>query len=168
MYLPRKKLFAGWIPVLTLLIYTFASNILGGQGRIIAQSGPLFITDQALASACIRTARFFYMVTGVKIIISTVSPDELIVGLRTLCRPLDIVGIRLHDFFHVLGLTIQCFPLLQRKIAAQHLEARRNTEIRGFWGRARMITALLVPLIRESMNHPEEFFEQADGRTAPI
>ncbi len=160
--LPGRILRAGWIPIVMLLGYTFFGNLLGGQGRVVFSLGGMALTDEGVHAAAVKSLRFYLMIAGVKILMAPAPPADLVAGLQRLCAPLERLGVRPHNFFHILGLTIRCFPVLQKRMAHQYRAAVSVREAPGVWARAQAIASIMLPLFAESMTSPEVFFDEVD------
>jgi energy-coupling factor transport system permease protein len=159
--LPFRFLKAGWIPVGMFLIFTFASNAVNQQGRILYSFGPVLITWEGLDIAAIRTARVFLMIGGVKFLMGTTGVDAMIGAMSRLLRPFEKIGIPVTDFFHVMVLTLECFPRLQDAIAAAYGRHVAGSGAGNLWSKAKMLALFLLPLFVESIRSPEHFFKES-------
>ncbi len=158
--IPFKSLKSGWIPISLFLLFTFISNILFQHGRILYSAGPLFITEEGLNIAVIRTMRVFLMIAGARIITATTQIESLIGAFGKILKPLERLGIPVIEFFSTMGLTMKSLPKLKDQIAANYREKVKEGNIKGFWNRAKVVSMFLVPLMIKSIQSPEIFFEQ--------
>lgn len=158
--IPFKFLKSGWIPISLFLLFTFISNILFQHGRILYSAGPLFITEEGLNIAVIRTMRVFFMIAGARIITATTQIESLIGAFGKILKPLERLGIPVVEFFSTMGLTMKSLPKLKDQIAANYREKVKEGNIKGFWNRAKVVSMFLVPLMIKSIQSPEIFFEQ--------
>ena len=158
--IPFKSLKSGWIPISLFLLFTFISNILFQHGRILYSAGPLFITEEGLNIAVIRTMRVFFMIAGARIITATTQIESLIGAFGKILKPLERLGIPVVEFFSTMGLTMKSLPKLKDQIAANYREKVKEGNIKGFWNRAKVVSMFLVPLMIKSIQSPEIFFEQ--------
>lgn len=158
--IPFKSLKSGWIPISLFLLFTFISNILFQHGRILCSAGPLFITEEGLNIAVIRTMRVFFMIAGARIITATTQIESLIGAFGKILKPLERLGIPVVEFFSTMGLTMKSLPKLKDQIAANYREKVKEGNIKGFWNRAKVVSMFLVPLMIKSIQSPEIFFEQ--------
>ncbi len=165
--LPFRTVKAGWLPISLFLLFTFAGNLLGRYGRVLLSAGFFTVTDEGLQIAAIRTIRLFLMIGGAKVLMASANPDEMVAALGRLFGPLERVGLPVKDFFHTMGLTIKCFPVLKDRASEAYRNSVEKTEVRGFWGRARIISAFVLPLFVESIQSPEAFFEAGDLSLSP-
>lgn len=162
--LPFRTVTSGWIPISMFLLFTFVSNAFNHQGRIIYATGPVVITKEGLHLAAVRTSRVLLMIGSVKVLMATTPTDEIIRAMSRLLNPFEKIGVPVKDFFHIMGLTIQCFPLLKNAIARHYRENVQKSAQKGIVDKARLIAFFLLPLIVESIRSPEHFF--GDSTTA--
>ncbi len=157
--IPFKTIKAGWIPISIFLSYTFISNAVGRSGKIMFSWGPVTLTDEGINIAAVRTLRVLFMVAGAKIMMASAKSEETIAGLGRLLRPLEKMGLPVKDFFETMGLTVKCFPVLKDMALDTYRENMKTADAKGFWGRARVISAFLLPMFVKSLQSPELFFE---------
>lgn len=158
--IPFKSLKSGWIPISLFLLFTFISNILFQHGRILYSAGPLFITEEGLNIAVIRTMKVFFMIAGAKILTATTQIELLVGAFGKILKPLEHLGIPVVELFSTMGLTMKSLPKLKDLIAATYREKVKEGNITGFWNRAKVVSMFLVPLMIKSIQSPEIFFEQ--------
>ncbi len=158
--IPFKSLKSGWIPISIFLLFTFISNVLFQHGRILYNIGPLIITEEGLDIASIRTMRVFFMIAGAKILTSTTQIELLVGGFGKILKPLERLGIPVVEFFSTMGLTMKALPRLKDQIAETYREKLRAGDVKGFWGRVRVISVFLMPLFMKGIQSPESFFPE--------
>ncbi|MFZ6016629.1 MAG: energy-coupling factor transporter transmembrane component T family protein [Nitrospirota bacterium] len=161
--IPFKSLRSGWIPISLFLLFTFISNVLFQHGRILYSRGPFVITEEGFNIASIRTMRVFFMIAGAKILTATTQIELLAGAFGKILKPLERLGIPIVEFFSTMGLTMKALPRLKDQIAETYREKMKEGDIKGFWGRARVISMFLMPLFVKSIQSPEIFFEKDEG-----
>ena len=154
---PFKVIRSGWLPISIFLLFTFISNLLNQHGKILISS-PILITEEGLNIALVRTLRILFMIAGAKILIASSGTEEIIQGLWRLLRPFERLGLPVKDFFHAMGLTLKCFPILKDLVYKNYREQVRSADIRGVRNRARTVSRFLLPLFADSIQNPERFF----------
>ncbi len=159
--LPVKTLKAGWLPISLFLLFTFIGNVLGRHGRVLFPAGFFTITDEGLHIAAFRTVRLGLMIGGAKVLMASTGAEDMVAALGRLFGPFERIGIPVKDFFHIMGLTVKCFPVLKNMASETYQKSVRNTDVHGFWGRAKVIAIFLMPLFVQSLQSPESFFEGA-------
>ncbi len=165
-FLPFKKVRSGFVPVSLFLGFTFLSNLFYQSGSVIAVVGPITVTEEGLRTASVRMARVFDMVYAAKILMHITPLEEMVGSLRKLFHPLGRFGLPVHDFFSVMTLTLQCFPVLKQKLYAKYGEAKMQAGPNSV-STVKLIASFMVPLFIESMADPEKFFMSgtADNKT---
>ncbi len=176
-FVPFKKIRSGAVPIFFFLGFTFISNLFNQSGMVIAVVGPVTITEDGLRIASLRTLRVFDMVYAAKILMHITPLEAMIGSLKRLLRPLQRVGLPVHEFFSIMALTLQCFPVLKQKLYERYNEKvkqRSGTSAgamgtKGFISNFRLTVALLasfmIPLFVESMAEPDKFFMAANLTT---
>jgi energy-coupling factor transport system permease protein len=160
---PFGRLKAGWVPITLFLLFTFVSNVVSRPGRIIWGSGFFAVTDIGIRIASVRTLRILLMIMGVKVMMASSRPEEIVQALGRIFRPFEKTGLRVQDFFHTMGLTIQCFPALKDMATDTYREKMKDAPGTGFWDRARVISSFLLPMFVKSIRTPEIFFERTEA-----
>jgi energy-coupling factor transport system permease protein len=155
---PCKAVKSGWIPISIFLLFTFVSNVLNQHGKIVFSTGPVIITEEGLNIAAIRALRVLYMIAGAKILIATSKTEEIIHGLWRLLGPFERLGLPVKDYFHTMGLTMKCFPILKNLLYENYREQITSANIKGIWNRAKVVSMFLLPMFVESIQNPEKFF----------
>lgn len=160
--MPLRAVTSGWMPISLFLFFTFMSNIIGRNGRVLLSTGWFLVTDEGLHIAAIRTIRVFLMIGGAKVLMASAKTEEMVEGLGRLFGPLERVGLPVKDFFHTMGLTMKCFPVLKEMASEAYRENIQTSAEQGFsfWGRARNVSTFLMPLFVRSLQYPESFFEK--------
>ncbi len=156
---PSRTLKSGWVPITLFLAFTSLSNVINRHGKILFSVGSVVITDEGIHIAALKGLRVFFMIMGAKILMASSKTDDIVRGLGRLLYPMERIGIPVKDFFHTMGLTIKCFPVLKNMAMETYRKNVKTAELKGFWDRARIVSLFLLPLFVESIQHPEVFFE---------
>ena len=159
---PFRTVKSGWIPISIFLIFTFISNVLNQHGKIVYSAGPVLITEEGLSIAAIRTLRVLYLIAGAKILIATSKTEEIIQGLWRLLGPFERLGLPVKDYFHTMGLTLKCFPILKNLLYENYREQITSANIKGMWNRAKVVSMFLLPMFVDSIQNPEKFFIESE------
>jgi energy-coupling factor transport system permease protein len=161
---PFKSIFSGWIPISILLGFTFLGNLLFHHGKVIYQAGPLLITEEGMDIAFLRTIRLFFMIAGAKVLTAATGLDRLVLALGNIFSPLERFGVSSGEFFATMGLTLKSLPKLKARIGEAYREEVQNRDMKGFWPRAKALSAFLVPLFVRTIQSPESFFREDNGK----
>ncbi len=173
-FIPFKKAKSGFIPILLFLGFTFISNLFYQSGEVVAVLGPLTVTGEGFRTASVRMLRIFDMVYAAKILSCIMPLEAMIDSLRKALHPLERIGLPVHDFFSIMALTLQCFPVLKQKLYDKYSEETKHLSvpaagrsgIKGIISNAgttvSMLASFMIPLFVESMADPEKFFMTAN------
>jgi energy-coupling factor transport system permease protein len=159
--LPFRKIISGWLPISLFLVFTFLSNALNREGKIIFSSDAVVLTWEGLNIAAIKTLRVLFMIAGAKILMFGSGPEETVRALGRLLGPLERLGIPVKDFFHAMWLTLKCFPVLKTRTSEIYRKSMACEDIRGFRARTKLLSSFLLPMFVESIREPEVFFGEA-------
>ncbi len=145
------------------LTFTFISNALYHSGRIIFTAGPVMLTQEGLHLAALRTLRILLMIGGVKFLMTRTKTDHIVKAMANLLKPFEKLGLPIKDFFHIMGLTLKCFPILKNAIARHYTEnIQRGKAQTSILNKARLMALFMLPLFVESIHAPELFFLEPD------
>jgi energy-coupling factor transport system permease protein len=125
------------------------------------------ITEEGLNIAAIRTLRVLYMIAGAKILIASSKTEEIIHGLWRLLGPFERLGLPIKDYFHTMGLTLKCFPVLKNMLHENYKAHITSASISGIWNRAKAVSMFLLPMFVESIQYPEKFFIEQEPDEKP-
>jgi energy-coupling factor transport system permease protein len=163
-YVSWKKMKGGLFPIMLFLLFTFGGNLFFHSGKVLYSNGLLSITDEGLYFACIRTLRVFSLIMSAKILTAVLSVEEMIHSMGIMLKPLEKIGIPIREFFSLMGLTLQSFPLLMEYLSREYREEMKKNEVRGFRKRMRHTASFLMPVFVKSIRSPESFFvRKVDG-----
>ncbi len=157
---PFVSLKGGLFPAGLLLFFTFLSNLFFSYGTVIFNAGSFLVTDEGLRIALIRTMRIFFMLAGAKILTASVPPDKITKAFSNTLKPLEKTGLPVYDFFSTMGLTLKCFPALKNYLAEHYEKHAGQKKAKGFLAKARVVSALILPMLIQSINAPELFFKE--------
>jgi energy-coupling factor transporter transmembrane protein EcfT len=162
MTVPSRTLKAGSLPIIMFLAFTFASNLFYHSGRIIYAAGSVMITQEGLHLAMVRTLRVLLMIGGVKFLMARTKTDLVVRAMANLLKPFEKFGMPVKDFFHTMGLTVKCFPILKDAIARHYTEEVQRDGAQSILGKARRMALFMLPLFVESIHSPDLFFREAE------
>jgi len=154
--MPLKKTGSGLVPILLFLVFTFAGNLFYQSGKVIVVLGSVAVTDEGLRIASIRMFRVFDLIYAAKILTHITPLETMIDSLRKVLHPLEKIGLPIHDFFSIVTLTLQCFPVLVQKLYGKYSGVGNKRSLKA-------IASFVIPLFVESMADPEKFFTDMKG-----
>jgi len=154
----------GWVPICFFLIFTFVSNVVLQQGKILLKVGSFMVTEEGLSIASFRTARVFFMIAGAKILTATTTTESLIEAFGKILKPLERLGIPVNEFSSTMSLAMKSLPRIKDQITRTYREKMESGNAEGFWNRTMVISQFLIPLFVKSIQTPERFFEDDPNR----
>ena len=140
-----------------------------GDTAVLWQLGFLRIAESGILAAVRLLVRFAALILGLGLASFTLSPSDLIHGLRELLRPLRRIGIRTQDWILAIQVTLRFIPFLA--LSAERIakaQAARGAE----WGtgrgnlvqRAKEVVPLIVPLFLTSLRRADNLAIAMDAR----
>lgn len=163
MFIPFKYLKKGWILISILLLFTFISNLFFQHGKIIYKTGPLYITEEGITHASIRTFRILFMITGVKILTATTEITDLIKAVERLFKPLEKIGVPVNEFFNITILTFKSLPVIKEKIFQLYCESKKVESNSNILNKIQNISSILINFFINSIKYPEELLKQSNN-----
>jgi len=160
---PFAILKMGWVPISILLTFTFISNLLFQEGKVLFHASSFVVTDEGIHAATLRTMRFFLMIAGAKMLTSTTTPESLVTALGRLLGPLRKLHIPIDDFLQIVGFTMKSLPRLKQEIVSGCREKVPTGHDVGLSERVRLISSQVIPVFVRSMQIPERHFEEGIG-----
>ncbi|MFZ5996627.1 MAG: energy-coupling factor transporter transmembrane component T family protein [Nitrospirota bacterium] len=155
---PFRKIKGGLVPIMLFMVITFTSNTLYGSGKVVYTLSSLIITDEGLRLASVRTLRLFDMIFGAKVLTAVTPLEAMLDALKRAARPLERIGVPVHEFFTTMVLTLRCFPVLKQRLNDTYKENVEGKTAVTFMEKTKLVASFLVPLFVESMRNPERFF----------
>ena len=140
------------------LLLLFSAICFFNTAEFSCQAGPLFVTDEGLTAALLRTIRIFCMIAGAKVLTATTGIEPLISAFAKLLKPFERLGVPVEEFFSTMGLTMKSLPRLKEQVVTEYRTTVKDGKITGFRNRAKVISSFLMPLFVKSIRSPETFF----------
>lgn len=163
-FIPFKHLKRGWIPIILLLSFTFISNLFFQHGRIIYKTSFVYITEEGLNNALIRTLRILFIIMGVKVLTSSTEINALIKAMERLLSPFERIGVPVKDFFEITSLTFKSLPVIKEKIYLLYFESKKTEADNNIFSRIRNISLILISFFINTIKSPEEIFKHSDNK----
>ncbi len=121
--LSHRKLKKTFTMALLLCGGIFVGNLFWNTGRVVAEIGPLTITDRAIHIASLRALKVAVLVFAAKALFGG-RPQELAAELRWLLRPLQALGINTEPPVRAIEETLQALPEVQQRITTRAASLR--------------------------------------------
>ncbi|KFI53735.1 energy-coupling factor transporter ATPase [Bifidobacterium biavatii] len=137
------------------------------SGDVLAQLGPIPITDDGVTIAILYALRFALVIILGAILLETTTPTELTDGFGSLLSPLNRFGLHTQELALVMSLALRFLPTLgaEAKAVADAQAARGGTiETGPLPARLRAMTALCVPMFAGAIRHADNLSLALDAR----
>lgn len=127
-----------------ILVFTFLSNLLFQNGKVLFYFAGVYITQEGLVHASVLTARIFILITGAQILNATTSSEDLIGGITRLMGPAARLK-PVHDLLAATELTLKILPSILKEV--KDISTHSGTIEKGFWQRLKYTASLIVDFL---------------------
>lgn len=174
---PFRFIVKGLKPVVMLLLITVMFNLfLTRDGQVLFQAGFLTITTNGLRIAVYMTIRLVYLIIGSSLMTFTTTPNELTDGIESLLKPLNKVGVPVHEVAMMMSIALRFIPILLEetdKIMKAQQARGADFESGNIIQRVKAMIPILVPLFVSAFHRAYDLamamearcYQGGDGRT---
>ncbi|HNW03767.1 MAG TPA: energy-coupling factor transporter transmembrane component T [Oscillospiraceae bacterium] len=174
--LPAKLIFKSMKPVVPIIVFTAALNVLFIEGEPLWTFYFLKITKEGLLTAGLMCVRILCLIAGSSLLTYTTSPITLTDGLERLMRPLSAVKVPVHELAMMMTIALRFIPTLIEetgKIMAAQKARGADMESGSVLQRARALVPILIPLFVSAFRRADELalamecrcYRGGEGRT---
>lgn len=146
---PVGYMVKGLKAIAVILILTGMFNLLLTPGEPLISFGAVKITEEGIKSAAFMVVRLTYLVLGSSVLTLTTTPNRLTDGLEKALRPLNRIGVPVHEISMIMSIALRFIPILVEetdKIMKAQLARGADFESGNLIKRAKSMVPLLVPL----------------------
>ena len=146
---PFKFMIKGLRAILFILVFTMVLNVFLTPGTILWQWKVFHVTEEGLRTAGVMAVRLILLILGASLMTLTTTPTSLTSGMETLFRPLNKIGIPVHEIAMMMSIALRFIPILLEetdKIMKAQTARGADFESGGLIKRAKAMVPLLVPL----------------------
>lgn len=146
---PFSFMVKGLRSIVVLLLIAALFNLLLTPGMPIFTFGFIRITKVGIKNATLMTVRMIYLIIGSSIMTLTTTPNALTDGLERSLRPLNRLGVPVHEISMMMSIALRFIPILIEetdKIMKAQMARGADFESGGLIKRAKAMVPLLVPL----------------------
>ena len=168
---PLKFILRGLKPLLFILIFTVAINVLMTPGESLAEINifrwTLRITREGVVTGVYMMLRLIYLVIGTSILTLTTSPLMLTDGIEKLLSPFTLIKVPAHEIAMMMTIAIRFIPTLAEeadKIMKAQTARGADFESGSILRRAKAMIPLLVPLFVSAFRRADELAVAMDAR----
>ena len=175
--IPLKSILRGMKPLVMILIFTGVLNLFFTQeGEVIFHFWILTVTTGGLTRAVMMMSRILMLITGTFLLTYTTSPIALTDGLESLMKPLNKIGVPVHELSMMMCIALRFIPTLIEetdKIMSAQKARGADFETGSLMERARALIPILVPLFISAFRRADELatamecrcYQGGEGRT---
>lgn len=168
--LPPGQVLASLKSVIVILLITALVQLFFSPGREIWRWGPFSITNTGVENGILYSLRLALAVMLLGILSMTTSPVELLAGIHSLMKPLDLMGFPTREIAMTMAAALRFLPLLLSRageIAAAQEARGADFSSGNLWNRARSLLSLFVPLFAACFRDAEELGAALAARGYP-
>lgn len=150
-----------------IIIITILFQILFTPGNVLYSAGPIQITIQGLTAGLDLLARLVLVIfTGI-ILTSTTSSFSLAAGMEILFKPLNRLGIPVHELVMAVTIAIRFVPVVFEEAGMiVNAQISRGAAFNGpgLARRAGAVVSLMVPLLTGALRRSDELATAMEAR----
>jgi energy-coupling factor transport system permease protein len=151
---PLSSLKRGLFPITVFLLFTFISNALFQEGRVLYEIFGLDITEEGLRRGGWLALRLFILIMGAKVLTASTSSEDLINAMSGLLGPVGRIKF-VREVVYSMSLTLRLLPVIYNEAIAL-FKNKRSTAGSGLSGRIRISVELLTTLFERSLVKAKE------------
>ncbi len=171
-----RALVRGLKPILFIVCFTAALNLLYTPGDVLVKLWIFQITTQGIFTAFFMVLRITMLIMGTFLLTYTTSPIALTDGLETLLGPLKKIRAPVHELAMIMSIALRFIPTLIEetdKIMSAQKARGADFESGNIFQRAKALVPILVPLFISAFRRADELavamecrcYHGGEGRT---
>lgn len=165
--IPTKLILKGLKPLRWIIAFTFIINLFFLPGEEIWSFGFLRITKEGIEQSIFMAIRLLLLVVGTSLLTLTTSPMELTDGIERLLKPLNKIGMPVHELAMMMTIALRFIPTLldeTDKIMKAQMSRGADFESKNLVSRAKNLIPLLVPLFISAFRRADELAMAMEAR----
>lgn len=146
---PFGYMVKGLKAIMVVLVITAIFNLLLTPGEPLASFWAFRVTREGIKNAGFMVIRLSYLVLGSSVLTLTTTPNQLTDGMEKSLRPLNKIGVPVHEVSMIMSIALRFIPILIEetdKIMKAQLARGADFESGNLVKRIRAMIPLLVPL----------------------
>lgn len=165
---PFSMLWKGLKIIWILLIITSFFNLFMTPGsNYLVEYGMIKISDTGVSNAIYFAIRLVFLVLGTSIMTLTTTPNMLTSGMETGLKPLQKIGVPVHEVAMMMSIALRFIPILIEetdKIMKAQSARCADFESGNIVRRAKNMVPILVPLVLSAFRRAEELAMAMEAR----
>lgn len=166
--IPFKYMLRGLKPIFIIVIFTLVLNILMTPGENLLWSfRAITIYEEGVRMGAYFAVRLILLVLGSQILTLTTSPLALTDGLETLFKPLQKIGMPVHELAMMMTIALRFIPTLlgeTDKIMKAQMSRGADFESGNLISRARSLVPVMVPLFISAFRRADDLALAMEAR----
>lgn len=164
---PFRFVVRGLKPVLFLLVFTAALNLLWTPGHILWKWGVFYISWEGIHKSVFIALRLVLLIIGSSLLTLTTTPNQLTDAIEALLAPLKRLHAPVHEVAMMMSIALRFIPILLEemdKIMKAQMSRGADFESGSLFQRLRNMIPLLVPLFVSASRRANELACAMDAR----
>ncbi len=165
--IPVLKVLKGVRPVIIIILFSAAVNLLMTRGTVVWSLGPIHITKEGIILAVYLALRLTFLIMGSSVMTYTTTPNQLTDGLERSFRFLNRLHVPVHEIAMMMSIALRFIPILTeelQKIKKAQMSRGADFESGNLIERGRKLLPLLVPLFVAAIRRANELALAMDAR----
>lgn len=164
---PFGYMVKGLKAIAVILVITAAFNLFLTPGEPLVSFWKFKITQEGLKSAGFMIVRLAYLILGSSVLTLATTPNQLTDGMEKSLRPLNKIGIPVHEVSMIMSIALRFIPILVEetdKIMKAQLARGADFESGNLIKRAKSMVPLLVPLFISAFRRANDLAMAMEAR----
>ncbi len=135
--------------IAVILILTVMFQLFLTPGKTVAGWWIFWVTEEGLRQAAFMAVRLTYLVLGSSLLTLTTTPNHLTDGMEKAFRPLQKIGVPVHEVSMIMSIALRFIPILIEetdRIMKAQLARGAEFESGNLMKKVKSLLPLLVPL----------------------
>lgn len=166
--IPFKYMLRGLRPIFIIVLFTLVLNILMTPGENLLWSWrKITIYEEGVRMGVYFAVRLVLLVLGSQILTLTTSPLALTDGLETLFKPLQKIGMPVHELAMMMTIALRFIPTLlgeTDKIMKAQMSRGADFESGNLVSRAKSLVPVMVPLFISAFRRADDLALAMEAR----
>lgn len=164
---PFRYMVKGLKAIVVILAITAIFNLFLTPGEPLVSFWKFSVTQEGLKSAGFMMVRLTYLILGSSVLTLTTTPNQLTDGMEKSLRPLNKIGVPVHEVSMIMSIALRFIPILVEetdKIMKAQLARGADFESGNLLKRAKAMVPLLVPLFISAFRRANDLAMAMEAR----
>lgn len=165
---PFKFIVRGIKPILFMLVFTAALNLLWTSGEtVLVRYGFITITLEGIEKMVFMALRLVFLIIGSSLMTLTTTPNQLTDAIESLLKPLVYIKVPVHEVAMMMSIALRFIPILIEetdKIMKAQLARGADFESGNIIHRIKSIVPIIIPLFVSAARRASDLALAMDAR----